>query len=193
MLFRSVAPSEVEQMQNMISDGTMTPDAYNNYMNSLAGIQEVERASAQTGWDGVPADVAAMNQRENNSVGEFVRNVGNDASNWWNGTGQNIGNAFNNAWQTIGNVANAAGQLAGDTANNVSQAVGNAADTVRNWAGETAQNFRDTADVAGLAGRAIAAGVPMDLVSRLTQNYNNGQIGPGEFEDLLDRWTSSNR
>lgn len=189
-LSAGVAPSEVEQMQNMVSNGTMTPDAYNNYMNNLAGIQEVERASAQTGWDGVPADVAAMNQRENNPVGEFVRNVGNDASNWWNGTSQNIGNAFNSAGQMIGNFANASGQWLND---NVAVPAANAADTIRNWAGETAQNVRDTADVAGLAGRAIAAGVPMDLVSRWTQNYNNGQISPGEFEDLLDRWTSSNR
>lgn len=121
-LSAGVAPSEVEQMQNMVSDGTMTPDAYNNYMNSLAGIQEVERASAQTGWDGVPADVAAMNQRENNSVGQQINNFANDASQW---VGSNI-------VAPVSNAANTAGQVIMD---NVVTPVANRANEL--WNGRT--------------------------------------------------------
>ena len=184
-----VAPSEIEQANQLLSNGTYTPETYNNYVNGLANIQNVERASAQTGWDGVPADVRALNERENWLDNNIVAPVANAA----NGAGDFVRNTANNVGQAVGNAANAAGQWIGNTANNVGQAVGNAANGVRNWAGETAQNVRDTADVAGLAGRAIAAGVPMDLVGRWTQNYNNGQITPSEFEDLLDRWTSNNR
>lgn len=134
------------------------------------------------------------------NAGQTVTNAANNAgqalNNWWNGTDQSfLGIPTGHtpgARENIGNWVNNSGRTVSDAWNNAGQAVSNAANGVRNWAGETAQNIHDTADVAGLAGRALAAGVPTDLVGRWMQNYSNGQISPNDFEDLLDRWVNNN-
>lgn len=150
--------------------------------------------------------------REN--LGEAIGNAANATGQWIGARAQDVGNFVNGPqagtleavpyWDAVSGqyvdpmrqtLGDRIGQAVGNTVtnagnwlnNNVVAPVNNAANYVRDTA-NTAQAVSNAGGASNIAGRALSAGVPLDMVNHWNQNYASGQIDEQGYEDLVDRY-----